>query len=102
MVYPLSQYIPQKKLAAFCRSNHILKLAVFGSAIKGSLRPDSDIDILVEFEEGYTPGFISFCRMQNELTDIIGRQVDLRTPEDLSRYFREDVVRTAEVHYEGR
>ncbi len=102
MIYPLSRHIPQAQLADFCRRNHIKKLSVFGSAIKGNLKPESDIDIMVEFEEGLVPGFLSFCRMQNELTDIIGRQVDLRTPEDLSRYFRENVVRTAEVHYESR
>ena len=102
MIYSLFQHIPQAQLAAFCRRNHIKKLSVFGSAIKGHLRPESDIDMLVEFEEGRVPGFLSFCRMQNELTDIIGRQVDLRTPEDLSRYFRDEVVRTAEVHYERR
>ena len=98
-MFSLTEYISREKLDAFCKKHHIKKLAVFGSAIKGKLRVDSDIDILVEFEEGFTPGLITFCGMQNEFSDIIGREVDLRTPQELSRYFRNEVIKTAEVQY---
>lgn len=101
MVYSLEQYIPRQKLIEFCKENFIKKLSVFGSAIKGTLRPDSDIDILVEFEQDHIPGLLRFCHMKNELSDIIGREVDLRTPEDLSRYFRETVTNEASVQYEA-
>ena len=101
MSYLLKQHIPHQKLVDFCKKNHIKKLAIFGSSIKGKLKSDSDIDILVEFEEEYTPGLITFCGMQNELSDMIGREVDLRTPQDLSRYFRDEVMKTAKVQYEN-
>lgn len=98
-MFSLAEYISREKLEAFCKEHHIKKLAVFGSAIKGNLRVDSDIDILVEFEENAIPGLITFCGIQNELSDKIGREVDLRTPQDLSRYFRQEVEKTAEVQY---
>ena len=98
-MFNLSDFIPIEKLEEFCERNHIQKLAVFGSAIKGTLRADSDVDILVEFEKDHIPGLITFCGMQNELSDMIGREVDLRTPQDLSRYFRHEVEKTAEVQY---
>lgn len=98
-MFSLLDYISRKKLAEFCKRNHIRKLSVFGSAIKGELRKDSDIDILVEFEINFIPGLIKFCGMQNELSDMIGREVDLRTPQDLSRFFRSDVEKYAEVQY---
>ncbi len=101
MVYSLTQHIPEKCLIEFCKKNHIHKLAVFGSAIKGTLRPESDIDILIDFEEKHIPGLIRLAGMQIELSEMLGREVDLRTPEDLSRYFRDEVVRTAEVQYEA-
>jgi uncharacterized protein len=100
MIFSLSQYMPQERVTEFCQRNYVKKLALFGSAIKGELRPDSDIDILVQFEEGHVPGYFRLCEMENELTDIIGRQVDLRTPEELSKYFRNDVVKSAKVQYE--
>ncbi|MDI6781347.1 MAG: nucleotidyltransferase domain-containing protein [bacterium] len=80
-------------------SIHFKKLALFGSAIKGTMRPDSDIDVFVEFEENNIPGLIAFCGMQNELSDFIGREIDLRTSQDLSRHFRQEVEETAEVQY---
>jgi hypothetical protein len=67
--------------------------------LSDSFRPDSDVDILVEFEAAHIPGFIRLAEMELELSEILGRKADLRTPEDLSRYFREEVVRTAEVQY---
>jgi uncharacterized protein len=87
-------------LAQFCRAHRIGRLALFGSQLKGSAKPDSDIDLLVEFESNAVPGLFAMAAMELELTDLLGgRKVDLRTAEDLSRYFRDDVVRTAEVQY---
>jgi predicted nucleotidyltransferase len=87
-------------LARFCERHHICRLALFGSQLKGTARPDSDIDLLVEFEPGRVPGLLALASMELELSDLMGgRRVDLRTAEDLSRYFRDEVVRTAEVQY---
>lgn len=101
MAYSLEQKMPKNKLIEFCKRNHIRKLSVFGSAISGQLRPDSDIDLLVEFEANHTPGLFSIIRMEMELAEIIGRKVDLRTPEDLSQYFRDEVIRDAKVQYQS-
>lgn len=87
-------------LADFCRKHRIRKLSLFGSVLKGTARLDSDIDFLVEFEPGQEPGLIGLAGMEIELSELLGgRRVDLRTPEDLSRYFRDEVLRTAEVQY---
>lgn len=87
-------------LARFCERHHISRLALFGSQLKGAARPDSDIDLLVEFEPGQVPGLLALASMELELSDLLGgRRVDLRTAEDLSRSFRDEVVRTAEVQY---
>ena len=91
--------ISDSKLSDFCRRNHIRKLAFFGSVLREDFRPESDVDVLVEFESGHVPGFIRLARMERELSELIGRKVDLRTPEDLSRYFRDQVVAEAEVLY---
>lgn len=90
--------IPRKELAEFCRRNHIRKLAFFGSVLRDDFGPNSDIDILVEFEPGQTPGF-AFFAMQEELGKILGRKVDLNTVGFLSKYFRDEVVRESEVEY---
>ena len=90
--------IPKEKIADFCRRSHICRLSVFGSALRDDFAPDSDVDVLVEFEKGYEPGF-AFFGMQDELSEIIGRKVDLNTPSFLSRYFRDDVIKRAEVQY---
>ena len=87
------------RLKNFCRENHIKKLSLFGSALRDELKPESDIDVLVEFEKGKAPGLLGFCHIQNELTDLIGREVELHTPNDLSRYFRDEVVNNAVVQY---
>ena len=84
----------------FCRENHIKKLAFFGSVLREDFRSDSDIDILIELDRRYPTGYMKMARMERELSEIIGRKVDLRTPEELSRYFREDVLSEAEVQYE--
>lgn len=91
--------IPHEKIVKFCQRNHIRKLSFFGSVLRDDFRPDSDVDVLVEFEADHVPGLITLSGMELELSEIIGRKVDLRTPEDLSRYFREKVVELAEVQY---
>jgi predicted nucleotidyltransferase len=90
--------LPDKIIADFCKRHHINRLAVFGSALRDDFSPDSDIDILVEFQKGFTPGF-AFFRMQDELSELLGHKVDLQTPAFLSRYFRAKVVNEAKVQY---
>lgn len=75
-------------------------MAFFGSVLRADFGPESDIDVLVEFEPAHVPGLFGIARMERELSTLFGgRKVDLRTPEDLSRYFREDVLKEAEVQY---
>lgn len=89
-----------EQIEKFCRQNHIRKLSFFGSAIHQQLRPDSDLDILVEFDTDYVPGLLALARMERELSIVFGgRKIDLRTAEDLSRHFRKQVVETAQVAY---
>ena len=90
--------IPKNKIADFCQRNHILRLAVFGSALRDDFTADSDVDVLVEFQKGQEPGF-AFFDMQDQLSEILGRSVDLHTRNFLSRYFRDKVVQEAEVQY---
>ncbi|MBI1816051.1 MAG: nucleotidyltransferase family protein [Deltaproteobacteria bacterium] len=90
--------IPGETLAAFCRRNDIRRLAVFGSILRGEFGPDSDIDVLVEFEPGHVPG-LKFFELEHELSELLGRRVDLNTPQCLSPYFRDEVVAEAEVIY---
>jgi len=93
--------IPTKKIAEFCQRNHIRKLSLFGSVLGENFNPESDVDILVEFKPGKGPGYIGLAHMQRELSIIIGgRTIDLRTSQELSRYFREEVCSSAEVQYE--
>ena len=99
-MFKLTDYIPRVELETFCRRNHITRMSLFGSALRGELKPDSDIDILVEFDKNHMPGLFDISRMEIELSETIGHKVDLRTPEDLSKYFRDEVVKSAEVHYE--
>ena len=91
--------IPREALADFCRRHGIRRLAVFGSALRGDFRPESDIDMLVEFHPDRIPGLLGMARIERELSALLGRKVDLRTPGDLSRYFRERVLAEAEVQY---
>lgn len=91
--------LAEEDLAEFCRQNHIAKLLLFGSVLRDDFRFDSDVDVLVEFEDGHTPGMIGLARMEAELSTLFERKVDLRTPQDLSRYFRDEVVRSAAVQY---
>ena len=90
--------LPADKIADFCRHHHIRKLAVFGSVLHGDARPDSDLDVLVEFEPGHVPG-LAFFGMELELSELLGRKVDLNTPQFLSPYFRDEVLAEAEVQY---
>lgn len=95
--------IPQHQIAEFCRRNHIRRLAVFGSVLRSDFNAESDIDILVEFDPQHVPGLFAIARMERELSALWGgRKVDLRTPEDLSRYFRQQVIQEAEVQYVER
>jgi predicted nucleotidyltransferase len=86
-------------VADFCRRNHVQRLSLFGSVLTDRFRPESDVDFLIEFEPEHVPGFFALARMQFELEAVVGKPVDLRTPKDLSRYFRDDVLRSAEVQY---
>ncbi len=92
--------VDRRRLAEFCREHHIRRLAIFGSALREDFGAESDVDVLVEFEPGDIPGLLGISRLERELSTLFGgRKVDLRTPEDLSQYFREDVLREAEVQY---
>jgi len=92
--------IDNEKMARFCRRHRIRKLALFGSVLRDDFDARSDIDVLVEFAPGHTPGFFRLYDMEEELSALLGgRRVDIRTPEDLSRYFRDEVVRQAEARY---
>ena len=94
--------ISKEKIAHFCRNHKILEFAIFGSVLRGDFSPTSDVDVLVEFEQGHVPGLFRLARLQRELSDVFGgRKIDLRTPEDISRYFREKVLAEAEVQYAG-
>jgi hypothetical protein len=91
---------PADKVAEFCKRNRIRKLSLFGSALRDDFRPDSDIDLLVDFQAGAAPSLLDLARMERELSAILsGRKVDLRTPKELSRYFRDEVLSTASVQY---
>lgn len=95
--------IPQDAVADFCRRHHMRRLAVFGSVLRNDFRPESDVDVLVEFEPGYVPGLLRLAAMERDLSDLLGgRKVDMRTPADLSRYFRDEVVARAVVQYAER
>src|SRR3954454_10799690 len=90
----------QERLADLCRRWHVKKLSLFGSRLKGLNRPDSDLDLLVEFERDREPGLMGMAQLEIELSQLAGGvKVDLRTAEDLSRYFREEVVRSAIPQY---
>lgn len=91
--------IDKNTIAAFCREHHIVKLSLFGSVLTDSFRPDSDVDVLVEFHPDHIPGLIRLSAMEIELSEIIGRKADMRTRNDLSRYFRDEVVKNAVVQY---
>jgi len=92
--------IDSTRLADLCQRHGIARLALFGSALRDDLRPDSDIDLLVEFEPGRTPGLLGISTIELELCGLLGRDVDLRTASDLSRHFRDRVSQEARVVYD--
>ena len=91
-------FIDQPTIAEFCRRHQIRRLALFGSVLRDDFGPESDVDVLVEFEEGCEPG-LAFFSMERELAQLLGRNVDLNTPQFLSRYFRDQVMAQAENQY---
>ncbi len=91
--------IDREQLAAFCRKHHLTKLALFGSVLTDRFGPDSDVDVLFEYDPGHVPTLFDVVRMERELSEILGRKADMRTPRDLSRYFRDEVVQNAAVQY---
>lgn len=92
--------LPRESIEAFCVRHHIRKLSLFGSVLTSRFRPSSDIDVLVEFDDGHVPGYFSLSEMEMELSNVLGRKVDLRMPEEIGRYFRNRVLATAAVQYE--
>ena len=94
--YPIP--IPHEAIAEFCRRNHIRKLSLFGSILRDDFGPDSDVDVLVEFEDGKTPG-LAYFTMQDELSGMLRRPVDLLTPEGISKYYVEEVLAEAQPVY---
>jgi predicted nucleotidyltransferase len=90
--------VPREEIEKFCRRNHIRRLALFGSVLTDKFGPGSDVDVLVEFKPGKTPGY-GFFRIERELSGLLGREVDLNTPGCLSKYFRDEVVAEAEPVY---
>ncbi len=93
--------LPREAIAEFCQRHRIRKLSLFGSVLRDDFRPDSDIDVLVEFEPGQVPGLLRMAGLEIELAGILERKVDLRTPAELSRYFRQQVVEDAELIYDN-
>lgn len=91
--------VDQTRLAEFCRRHHIRKLSFFGSVLGESFRPESDVDVLVEFEPEHVPGLLTLAGLEIELSELLGRKADVRTAEDLSRYFRDEVVAKAQLMY---
>ncbi len=87
------------KLAQFARRHQVRRLAFFGSVLRDDFGPESDVDVLVDFDAGARIGLLGMAALELELAEIIGRRVDLRTPQDLSRYFRDEILSTAEVLY---
>jgi len=90
--------IDHKRISDFCRRHHIRKLALFGSVLREDFNPESDVDVLVEFEPGHVPG-LAFFSIERELSEILNHKVDLNTPQFLSPYFRDQVLAEAEAQY---
>jgi predicted nucleotidyltransferase len=90
--------VDRAEIAEFCRRHNIRRLSIFGSVLRDDFGPDSDVDVLVEFDSGFTPG-LDFFSMEMELAELLGHKVDLNTPGFLSPYFRDQVLAEAEVQY---
>ncbi len=99
MPQTILEQIPQQRVKEFCRRHHIRRLALFGSALRDDFAPDSDLDVVVEFDPDHIPG-LAFFAMQAELAALLGRPVDLNTPQFLSPHFRDKALARAEVLYE--
>ena len=97
---PAKLTIPRRRVSEFCRLRGIRRLALFGSVLRDDFAPDSDVDVLVEFESGVRVGLIRLAGMEIELGEILGRKVDLNTPRCLSSHFRDRVLADAEAFYE--
>ncbi len=98
----LPMEIPSRKIAGFCRKHHIQRLSLFGSVLRDDFATDSDVDILVEFSPGHTPGYFGLYDMEKELSALLdGRKADIRASQELSRYLRDQVIRQARVLYEA-
>ncbi|MBS0621377.1 MAG: nucleotidyltransferase family protein [Verrucomicrobia bacterium] len=96
----LNRILPMKTITAFCKNHPIIaKLSLFGSALSGTAHEGSDVDLLVEFEPGKTPSLFILINLESELTTLLGKKADLRTPEELSRYFRDEVITHAKLLY---
>jgi predicted nucleotidyltransferase len=93
--------IDREQIAEFCRKHHVRRLSFFGSVLTDRFAPDSDVDVLVEFEPEHTPGLLTLALMEIELSELLGRRADIRTAEDLSRYFRDEVVSAAQMQYQA-
>jgi predicted nucleotidyltransferase len=94
--------ISPTQVADFCRRHQIRRLALFGSILREDFGPESDVDVLVDFEPGLTPSLLGMAGLEIELSEMFGRKVDLRTKEDLSRYFRDDVLKSAVIQYDSQ
>ncbi|MEK7441118.1 MAG: nucleotidyltransferase family protein [Chloroflexota bacterium] len=98
MLTQIASTISKDKVAEFCKRNHIVKFSIFGSVLRDDFRADSDVDVLVEFEKGRVPG-LAFFGMQDDLSKLIGRKVDLHTPRSISKYYRDQVFKEAQTVY---
>lgn len=98
---PAKIEIDQQRVAAFCRKHRIRKLSLFGSVLRDDFGPDSDVDVLVEFQSGMQVGLIRLAGMEMELSEIIGRKVDLNTAASLSKYYRQEILSSAQVQYDA-
>jgi len=95
--------IQKDKVTEFCKKHHIQQLAIYGSALRDDFKPESDIDMLIDFDPKHIPSFFKLFEMESELSNIFGgKKVDIRTTQDLSRYFRDKVIKEAEVQYVRR
>jgi predicted nucleotidyltransferase len=100
LITQLPVKIPREQIATFCVRHHIRKLSLFGSVLTERFGPESDVDMLVEFEPGRVPGYFGLSAMERELGELVGRKIDLRTAAELNRDFRDRVVASASVQYE--
>ena len=94
--------IDTRAIADFCHRHRITKLSLFGSVLRSDFSPNSDVDVLVEFEPKAVVGYMDLADMEIELSEFLGHKVDLRTPAELSRYFRQQVQDTAEILYASK